>query len=91
MTTLNNLRTKFHKNATASLKEAFYDARFHVFWGEIYGDKKGRYPDGTRIHTSVVTYIHTNSKTGKVDYIETLNSAYTIESLHTTDTSEGEV
>ena len=28
----------------------------YVIWGDIYGDKKGRFRDGTRIHTSGISH-----------------------------------
>lgn len=40
-----------------------------IYWGSIYGDNKGRFLDGTFIHTSLVT-----SRAG--DLIHTLNSTY---------------
>lgn len=47
-----------------------------VVWGDIYGDTKGRFPEGTWIHTSRIVEPQdlTTLKEGMI--VETLNSKY---------------
>lgn len=45
----------------------------NVYWGYIYNDTKGRWPDGCRIHTSVVTNI---DEYNDCFIVTTLNSVY---------------
>lgn len=45
------------------------DKKYNVIWGFIYGDTKGRFRDGTWIHTSNIV-----ERKGKI--IKTLNSTY---------------
>lgn len=59
---------------TAQLEDWWYDQFFHVYWGHIYGDRKNRFRDGTRIHTSSVKPKERHKREG--DIIETLNSRY---------------
>ena len=62
--------------STAIIQEAYWDTNYNVVWGYIWGDSKGRFRDGTWIHTSVVT----NAKPGdKPAVIETLNSTYEVQ------------
>jgi hypothetical protein len=60
------------RGVTGTIKEWTYDQR-GVFWGKLYGDVNERWPDGTRIHTSLVNHV--------VDFGDsfialTLNSVY---------------
>lgn len=45
----------------------------HIYWGNLYGDTKGRWADGTYIHTSKVT--HTEEMEDHF-IVHTLNSVY---------------
>ena len=48
----------------------------YVIWGQIYKDKKGRFPDGHLVHTSrIVEVVATPTDT----FIKTLNSVYKLE------------
>ena len=47
-----------------------------IFWGYIYHDRNGRFPDGTFIHTSGVAYKSLTSKPKEGDIITTRNSKY---------------
>lgn len=38
---------------TGRLEKWSYDPTNHMFWGRVYGDSKGRFADGTYIHTSM--------------------------------------
>lgn len=50
---------------------------FDIIWGEIYDDSKGRFPDGTTIHTSSIPgYKEKAKKFKKGDRVQTLNSVY---------------
>lgn len=65
---------------TAELRNWMYDTNGNgVFWGEIYGDKKERWPDGRHIHTSSVEEI-----VEKEDHyiVYTLNSVYLLMKVH---------
>lgn len=44
-----------------------------IFWGRVYNDRRGRWPDGRRIHTSVVTVLIDH---GLYYTAVTLNSTY---------------
>lgn len=57
---------------TGTLENWSYDRHHRVFWGQIYGDTKGRFRDGTMIHTSACEF----NKNKEGDIIETLNSRY---------------
>lgn len=37
---------------TGTLENWYKDRIFNIIWGEIYGDTKNRFVDGTKIHTS---------------------------------------
>lgn len=55
------------------LENWFYDRDYGVVWGLIYGDSKGRFADGSFIHTSSL------KPTGKLEEgatITTRNSSY---------------
>lgn len=43
-----------------------------IIYGYVYGDTKGRFPDGTYIHTSGIK----NRKLTKGDIVKTRNSVY---------------
>jgi len=45
-----------------------------ILWGTLYGDSKGRWKDGTRIHTSDIMTPKEEWKEGVV--IQTRNSTY---------------
>lgn len=38
--------------ATARLENWYKDPVFNIIWGDIYGDIKNRFVDGTKVHTS---------------------------------------
>lgn len=60
---------------TGTLKNAVWDMVYNVVWGNVYDDVRGRFPDGTWIHTS-----HTQAEyPTKPDVIHTLNSTYAVE------------
>jgi hypothetical protein len=60
----------------------------NVLWGEIFGDKKGRFNDGAWIHTSRMTpEVIASAKEGVV--AKTLNSAYLLGKQGTLDTGYG--
>lgn len=44
-----------------------------IYWGDVYGDNKKRFPDGKRIHTSLVNG-EVDVKGGRL--IFTMNSVY---------------
>ena len=54
---------------TGRLENWVKDRIFKIYWGNIYGDVRGRFVDGTRIHTSDVEYVKDNK-------VYTLNSIY---------------
>lgn len=47
-----------------------------IYWGRIYNDTKGRWPDGTRIHTS---YVKSEIDNGDHLLVVTLNSVYKLQ------------
>lgn len=49
-----------------------------IIVGKIYGDKKGRFLDGTVIHTSRIQDIEVDKDGQK--FVKTLNSVYLLES-----------
>lgn len=54
-----------------------YDSHYHVVWGMIEGDTKGRFADGAWIHTSWLR--HNKEEVGNFkegDIISTRNSKY---------------
>lgn len=57
---------------TAELRN-WYLGLYGVYWGNIYGDIKGRWPDGRRIHTSSVRSVE---DCGNHFLVITLNSVY---------------
>lgn len=65
---------------TGRLENWYYDKFFHCIWGNIIDDVRGRFTDGTRIHTShIVSFKRSDEKINsliKGDIIETLNSTY---------------
>ena len=61
---------------TGVLKNAEWDPVYPVVWGDIYGDTRGRFTDGRRIHTSKVVKVKHGTKQG---FIQTLNSYYQVE------------
>jgi hypothetical protein len=54
---------------TGRLENWVKDRIFKIYWGNIYGNVRGRFVDGTRIHTSNVEYVKDNK-------VYTLNSIY---------------
>lgn len=58
---------------TATLRMAYKDLGGQVVCGRIYGDTRGRFPDGQSIQTSRVKSINGN-------VVETLNSTYWVDS-----------
>lgn len=65
---------------TATLKNVTLDPIYKIVWGNIYGDIHGRWPDGTRIHTSSIPKF-SEIVEGKTEIIKTLNSTYRLEWL----------
>jgi hypothetical protein len=61
---------------TATLRDCSKDyyGKQYIVWGNIYGDTRGRWRDGTRIHTSDV-----KSFDEATQILHTLNSSYKIE------------
>lgn len=58
------------------LEDWVYDGFWKVYWGYIYNDVKGRFVDGTWIHTSSIpSEKHRNKKRGGC-CIQTLNNKY---------------
>jgi hypothetical protein len=37
---------------TGTIENWWYDSMNHVIWDNVFGDIRGRFPDGTYIHTS---------------------------------------
>jgi len=61
------------EEVNGTLEDWLYDKNIGVVWGYIYGDTKGRFPDGTHIHTSSI------KPTGKLVegfVVTTRNSSY---------------
>lgn len=46
----------------------------YIIWGNVFGDSKGRFRDGTRIHTSYITPPSEEWKEGAI--VTTRNSVY---------------
>lgn len=61
----------------AVLKNVSVVAKNQIAFGEIYGDKKGRFADGTQVRTSTVQDI---IESGRKTYIKTLNTTYLVDS-----------
>lgn len=59
---------------TGRLEGWYKDPHFNIIWGRIYGDIYGRFPDGTRIHTSSLSPTKQVLEEGLT--ITTLNSFY---------------
>lgn len=59
-------------NVTAELKDWHFDPR-NIFWGNIHGDQKQRWNDGTHIHTSWVEKVN---KRQDCFIVTTRNSIY---------------
>jgi hypothetical protein len=47
-----------------------------VLWGTMYGDQKGRFVDGTVLHTSRIREVSADSEGV---YVATMNSVYKVE------------
>lgn len=60
---------------TAELRNWHYNEGWNVFTGDIYDDTKGRWEDGTHIHTSTVVE---RIDDGERELIVTRNSVYVI-------------
>lgn len=69
-------KKKTQTRVTGRLEGWVVDQTYPVVWGRIFGDTKGRFPDGTFIHTSVVTALYEGATLVEGQIIETLNSAY---------------
>lgn len=54
---------------TGKLEQWSKDPMFNIYWGYVYGDTKGRFRDGTWIHTSSVVKVEDG-------FVHTLNSLY---------------
>lgn len=60
---------------TGRLENWVWDGVHSVIWGFIYDDEKGRFRDGTWIHTSLIDRTKFKElKSGNV--VKTLNSSY---------------
>ena len=57
---------------TGHLENWWKDPFFKIVWGQIYDDIKGRFPDGTLIHTSDIVSWEDEY------FINTLNSRYSL-------------
>ena len=63
------------KEVTGRLENWTYDVMYNVIWGDIYNDIRGRFGDGTNIHTSDIPGgRRMEFKEG--DIVKTLNSSY---------------
>lgn len=60
---------------TGRLEKWSIDDHYPMIWGQIYGDNRKRWPDGTMIHTSAIPNL---SKLSLLpgDLVDTLNSTY---------------
>ena len=61
--------------ATGTLQYWGIDLRFKILWGYVFHDTRGRFEDGTMIHTSTVRHVRVRDG---VVYVETLNSTYAL-------------
>ena len=57
---------------TGHLEKWIIDPSRNIVWGHIYNDTRGRFPNGTMIHTSYI-----KSWEGE-KFINTLNSRYSL-------------
>lgn len=64
------------EKVTGTLIDAEWDPNFRIVWGFIYDDERGRFGNGTWIHTSL---IETTPKGERPEFIDTLNSRYRVE------------
>ena len=60
---------------TGRLEDWVIDPVFDIVWGHCYDDSKGRFRDGTYIHTSSVPDLRKKALQ-KGDLVKTLNSTY---------------
>lgn len=60
---------------TGRLESWSKDGRFNILWGRIYGDIRGRFRDGTLIHTSDIPDFK-EVLLGEGQVVHTLNSHY---------------
>ena len=69
---------KIDARVTGTLEHWWYDDLYNVVWGIINEDVKGRFVDGTQIHTSDIPKYRKSRKCDakQGDYIYTLNSIY---------------
>lgn len=49
-----------------------------IYWGNVYNDTKGRFRNGARIHTSLVTGYSPDLNDEETTFVHTLNSVYLI-------------
>lgn len=64
---------------TGRLENWYFDLYFNVIWGQVYDDSKGRFIDGTLIHTSdlIIPRNHTRKDPPvEGDIMQTRNSRY---------------
>lgn len=59
---------------TGELKRWYYNSHMNVYLGIVYNDVKGRFRDGSRIHTSNV--VREDKSNPAVIIVHTLNSIY---------------
>ena len=69
------------QEVTGRLEDWVFDSYHRVIWGFCYGDVRGRFRDGTWIHTSMIPdFVKTpdefKRKTRKGSRVKTLNSLY---------------
>jgi len=62
-------------NVDGVLHNWVWDDIHGVYWGHVFNDRKGRFREGTWIHTSHVREGYRNKKRGGC-HIYTLNSVY---------------
>lgn len=60
---------------TARLENWVRDPIFRIIWGNVYDDSRGRFPDGTLIHTSDID-VKELSNASEGECVDTLNSRY---------------
>jgi len=65
------LRGKQKGGRLENWKRQYFSPEKYIIWGNCFDDACGRFPDNTRIHTSIVVAHHVEDR-----IIETLNSYY---------------
>lgn len=70
------LKDKAPVQVTGRLEKWVVDQVHPIVWGRIFGDTRGRFPDGLWIHTSVVPALAEGASLSEGQVIKTLNSTY---------------